>query len=138
MQIEAIRAHPGSAHVMGLWHSQKSFLIHERNNNSSSPATARNLGWFGKGIPRARTTPPSLPLGPSKALGEELSHGDTNSTSSKSSPALGMGEKEGRTGRASLGVTGQHCAAGQVSEWMRFAEHQRKGANKKTNQPTPC
>lgn len=80
MQIEAIRAHPGSAHVTGLWHSQKSFLLHERNNNSSpapAPALPRpgTRGGLVRGVPETGQAPPSPPPGPFKALGEGFSQG---------------------------------------------------------------
>lgn len=89
MQIEAIRAHPGSAHVTGLWHSQKSFLLHERNNNSSpAPPRPGTRDGLVRGAPELDKVPPSPPppgafqsprrrTFPRKSL--PFFHGDTNS-----------------------------------------------------------
>lgn len=141
---------------MGLWHPQKSFLIHERNNNSSSAATAGNPGWFGKGTLRARTSPHRCPQGLSKPLEKNFPHEESpplpwrHQLDRQQVLAGSWDGREGRMeGRASPGVTqkpffstksesqppaGQHCAVGRVSEWMHFAERLQKGANETNKQ----
>lgn len=118
MQIEAIRAHPGSAHVTGLWHSQKSFLLHERNNNSPpapapAPPPPGTRDSLGRGAPEPGQASPSPPPRPFKALGEGFSQGRASpfSMETPTPPAArphwlsGWERRRGWRGRASLGAT---------------------------------
>ena len=111
MQIEAIRAHPGSAHVMGLWHSQKSFPLHEGNNNSSpAPAAAPPRPGTRDGLVRGAPESGQAPLiatpGAFRSPGEGLSQGGVSSSSTETpappatSPHRLLGwERRGNGGR---------------------------------------
>lgn len=136
MQIEAIRAHPGSAHVTGLWHSPKSFLLHERNNNSP-PAAGSSPS------PPGITTRVPFDAHGGGLSPEESPHPPGGHQSHQYQVPQGPG-----MGRATLGVAPksfslpsqvgpQKCLnLGLVSGWMCFAagwlqlpQRPQKGAN---------